>query len=73
MWLAGQQKHFDQHRPYVLVHVLCCCQVRWLLHYVRGLVMHYMAAVQHVLGNREAQADCYHAQVRVRSLQCSCE
>jgi hypothetical protein len=34
------------------------------MHYVRGMVTHYMAAVQHILGNREAQADCYHAQVR---------
>ena len=33
------------------------------MHYVRGLIMHYMAAVHHLLGNKEAQADCYHAQV----------
>jgi hypothetical protein len=39
-------------------------QVRWLMHYVRGMVTHYMAAVQHIMGNREAQADCYHAQVQ---------
>jgi hypothetical protein len=38
-------------------------QVRWLMHYVRGLVAHYMAAVHHVLGDRQAQADCYQAQV----------
>lgn len=43
--------------------VLSPHQIRWLMHYVRGMVAHYMAAVQHVLGNREAQADCYHAQV----------
>lgn len=50
-----------------LVCWLSCCadpQIRWLMHYVRGMVTHYVAAVQHLLGNREAQADCYHAQVR---------
>lgn len=41
----------------------CCCQIRWLMHYVRGLVTHYMAAVQHVLGDRDKQGECYHAQV----------
>jgi hypothetical protein len=53
-----------------LVGLLCVlthtadAQIRWLMHYVRGMVTHYMAAVQHILGNREAQADCYHAQVQ---------
>jgi hypothetical protein len=47
----------------LLLFFTCCCQIRWLMHYIRGMVAHYMAAVQHVLGNREAQADCYHAQV----------
>jgi hypothetical protein len=33
------------------------------MHYVRGMVAHYMAAVQHVLGDREKKAECYIAQV----------
>jgi hypothetical protein len=39
-------------------------QIRWLMHYVRGLVFHHMGAVYHLLGNREKQAEVYQAQQR---------
>jgi hypothetical protein len=33
------------------------------MHYVRGMVSHYMAAVAHVLEDKQQQAACYFAQV----------
>lgn len=40
------------------------------MHYVRGLVMHHMAAVYHILGNRDKQAECYIAQQKDMQYMC---
>lgn len=40
------------------------------MHYVRGLVMHHMGAVYHILANREKQAECYIAQQKDMQYMC---
>jgi hypothetical protein len=40
------------------------------MHYVRGLVAHHMAAVHHLLGQRERQAECYMAQQKDMQSMC---
>lgn len=45
-------------------------QIRWLMHYIRGLVAHHMAAVAHILGQREKQAECYMAQQKDMQFMC---
>jgi hypothetical protein len=45
-------------------------QIRWLMHYVRGLVAHHMAAVHHLLGQQEKQAECYMAQQKDMQSMC---
>eukprot|EP00882_Tetradesmus_deserticola_P021047 GHRQ01022765.1.p1 GENE.GHRQ01022765.1~~GHRQ01022765.1.p1 ORF type:complete len:205 (+),score=89.53 GHRQ01022765.1:158-772(+) len=40
------------------------------MHYVRGLVAHHMAAVHHLLGQREQQAECYMAQQKDMQAMC---
>lgn len=35
-----------------------CAHVRWLMHFVRQLVMNHMGSVCHLLGNKERHAEC---------------
>ncbi|KAF8070894.1 hypothetical protein HT031_000975 [Scenedesmus sp. PABB004] len=47
-------------------------QVRWLMHYVRGLVEHHMGAVCHLLGDTQRQAACYAAQQKDMAAMAAC-
>lgn len=40
------------------------------MHYVRGLVAHHMAAVHHLLGQQQQQAECYLAQQKDMQSMC---
>jgi len=35
-----------------------CAHIRWLMHFVRQLVMNHMGGVCHVLGNKQRHAEC---------------
>eukprot|EP00775_Hariotina_reticulata_P013201 gene13201-13332_t len=73
VWCEQQQLgDFEQQQEHNGRLAFGCTQIRWLMHYVRGLVFHHMGAVYHLLGHREKQAEVYHAQQRDMQFMCKC-